>query len=59
MGYLQIHPAHKMVEKFGKSWILLIVKSAWSFDGIVAGSFTRERLTGNTLIICLIASKYH
>ena len=50
-----------MVEKFGKSWVLLIYQVdlvTLLTDGIVAHSFTRERLIGSTLIICLIATKY-
>ena len=50
-----------MDERFGKSWVLLICQvhlSTLLTDGIVAHSFTHERLLGNTLIICLIATKY-
>ena len=49
-----------MVEKFGKFWVLLICQVdlvTLLTDSIVA-SFTRERLPGSTLIICLIATKY-
>ena len=50
-----------MVEKFGKSWMLLIYLSRFVSlltDGIVAQSrkITRGRLPGSTLIIC--PSKY-
>ena len=53
-----------MVEKFGKSWILLICQVDFVTlltDGIVAHSFTGERLSGSILIICAIATKnfYH
>ena len=46
---------------FGKSWVLLFCQVAFVklvTDGIVAHSFTRERLPGSTLFICLIATKY-
>ena len=49
-----------MVEKFGKFWVLLICQVdlvTLLTDSIVA-SFTRERLPGSTLIICLIVTKY-
>ena len=53
-----------MVKKIGKSWILLICQVdlvKLLTDGIIAHSFTRDRLSGSTLIICLIATKcfYH
>ena len=50
-----------MVEKFEKSWILLICQVdlvTLITNGIVACPFTCERLPGSTLIICLIATKY-
>ena len=50
-----------MVEKFGESRVLLICQvdlvTLLTYD-IVAYSFTHERLSGSTLIICLIATKY-
>ena len=55
------NPAHKMVETFGQAWVLLICQvdlTALLTDGIVAHSFTCERLPGSTLIICLVATKY-
>ena len=54
--------AHKMVEKSGKSWFLLICQihlvTLLLNDGIVAHSFTCESFPGSTLSICLIATKY-
>ena len=50
-----------MVETFGKSLVLLICQVdlvTVLSDGIVAHSFTRERLLGSTLIISLIATKF-
>ena len=50
-----------MVEKFGKSWIFKICQVdlvKLLIDGIVAHSFTRERLPGSTLIIYPIATNY-
>ena len=50
-----------MVEEFGKSWVLLVcqvILVTLLTDGIAAHSFTRERLSGSTLISCLIATKY-
>ena len=50
-----------MVEKFGQSWDLLICQVelvTLLTDGIVAHSFTHERLPGSTLSICLSATKY-
>ena len=50
-----------MVEKFGKSWVLLIFQVdlvTLLTENIVAHSFTRERLRGSALILCLIATKY-
>ena len=50
-----------MVKKFGKSWVLLICQVdlvTLMTDGIVAHSFTRGRLPGSALTICLIATKY-
>ena len=54
------NPAQK-IWKSWKSWILLICQVnliTLLTDGIVAHSFTRERLPAGTLIICLIATKY-
>ena len=53
------NPAHKMVEKFGKSFVLLIYLSRLSHvnDGIGAHRFARRRLPCSTLIICLIPTK--
>ena len=45
-----------MVEQFGKSWVLLVYQVdlvTLLTDGVVAHSFTRERLPGSTLIIFL------
>ena len=50
-----------MVEKFGKSCVLLISQVdlvTFLINGLVAHSFTCERLPRSTLIICLIATKY-
>ena len=50
-----------MVEKFEKSRVLLICQIdlvTLLTDAIVAHSFTREKLPGSTLIICLIATTY-
>ena len=53
--------AHKMLETFGKSWVLLICRVdvvTLLTDGTVAHSFTRERLPGSISVICLLATKY-
>ena len=47
-----------MIEKFEILLICQIKMVKLLTDGIVAHSFTRERLQGSTLIICLIATKY-
>ena len=50
-----------MVEKLGKSWVLLICQVdlvTLLKHGIVAHSFTHEILPGSTFIICLVATKY-
>ena len=55
------NPALKMVQKSGKSWVLLICQIhlvTLLTDGIIAHSFTCERLPGSTLSICPIATKY-
>ena len=53
-----------MVEKFGKSWVLLICQFdlvTVLTDGVVAHSFKCGGLSGtaaSTLIVCLIAINY-
>ena len=44
---------------FGKSWVLLICQVNFGhIVGILAHTYTHERLSGSILIICLIATKY-
>ena len=54
--------AHKIVEKSGKSWVLLISLMhlvTVLTDGIVGHSFICKRLPRSILIIYLIATKYN
>ena len=55
------NPAHKMVEKFRKSWVLsicLIELVTLLTNSILAHSFTPGRLPRSFIIVCLIAPKY-
>ena len=50
-----------MVEKFEKSWVLLICQVdlvTLLTDGIVAHPCAHERLLGSTLLMCLIVTNY-
>ena len=60
-GNFHYNPAHKMVEKFGKSSVLSICLSrivTLLTNGIVVHSFTCGRSRRSFIIVCLIVTKY-